>query len=87
MFGDFVEIGPLDANLQPRNYTWLKLANLLFIDNPIGTGWSYTNDPSGFSTTDQEIGVNLVTVLAAFLNKYPQFAHTPFWIFSESCVV
>lgn len=86
MFGDFDEIGPLNWNLQPRNYTWLKLANLIFIDNPIGAGWSYTTDPNGFSTTDAEIGINLVTVLSAFMQKYPQFAHTPFWIFAESYV-
>lgn len=86
LFGDFDEIGPLDSNLQPRNYTWLRLANLLFIDNPVGTGFSYTTDPKGFSTTDEEIGVNLVKVLAAFLAKYTALQHTPFWIFCESCV-
>lgn len=86
LFGDFIEIGPLDSNLQPRNYTWLKLANLIFIDNPVGSGWSYTKDPKGFSTTDAEIGENLVTVLGLFMAKYPEFAHTPLWIFAESYV-
>lgn len=87
MFGDFDEIGPLDSNLQPRNYTWLKLANLLFIDNSIGTGFSYTVNPAGFSTLDVQIGINLVTVLRAFLIKYPQFQETEFWIWGESYVL
>ncbi|RDX57895.1 Serine carboxypeptidase-like 51, partial [Mucuna pruriens] len=30
-FGNFGEIGPLDANLKPRNFTWLKKADLLFV--------------------------------------------------------
>ncbi len=38
-FGNFMEIGPLDVNLKPRDTTWLKLASLLFIDNPVGTGF------------------------------------------------
>ena len=53
----------------------------------MGTGFSYTVDPKGFSTTDEEIGVNLVKVLTAFMAKYPQFEHTPFWIFCESYVI
>lgn len=30
-FGNFMEIGPLDGNLQPRNLTWLRKADLLFV--------------------------------------------------------
>ena len=30
--GNFGELGPLDVNLQPRNTTWLKAVNLLFVD-------------------------------------------------------
>jgi serine carboxypeptidase 1 len=29
--GNFEEIGPLDANLQPRNSTWLQKADLIFV--------------------------------------------------------
>jgi len=30
-YGSYEEIGPVDQNLQPRNTTWAKHANLLFI--------------------------------------------------------
>ncbi|KAJ4836715.1 hypothetical protein Tsubulata_031909 [Turnera subulata] len=30
-FGNFMEIGPLDGNLEPRNSTWLHKADLLFV--------------------------------------------------------
>ncbi|KAG4909821.1 hypothetical protein JHK87_055937 [Glycine soja] len=43
-FGNFKEIGPLDANLKPRNFTWLRKANMLFVDNPIGTGYNFVED-------------------------------------------
>jgi len=84
LFGDFLEIGPLNQNLQPRNTTWLQSANLLFIDNPIGTGFSYTVNPKGFSTSDEEIADNLVILMQGFLDKYPIFETIPFWVFSES---
>jgi hypothetical protein len=29
--GNFEEIGPLDTDLKPRNSTWLRIADLLFV--------------------------------------------------------
>jgi hypothetical protein len=29
--GNFMEIGPLDVNLKPRNSTWLQKADLIFV--------------------------------------------------------
>jgi len=84
LYGDFMEIGPKDVYGKPRNTTWLNSANLLFVDNPVGTGFSYTNDIRGYSTTDQEIADNLVLLMIGFLQKYPVFETMPFWIFCES---
>ncbi|KAL8515905.1 hypothetical protein ACS0TY_014564 [Phlomoides rotata] len=42
--GNFEEIGPLDKFLKPRNSTWLTKADLLFVDNPVGSGYSYVED-------------------------------------------
>ena len=33
----------------PRNTTWLSQASLLIIDNPVGTGFSYTLKTLGLS--------------------------------------
>lgn len=49
-YGNFEEIGPLDVNLEARNSTWIKEANVLFVDNPVGCGYSYVNDPKAFTT-------------------------------------
>jgi serine carboxypeptidase 1 len=29
--GNFLEMGPLDVNLKPRNSTWLQKADLIFV--------------------------------------------------------
>jgi len=79
-----VGIGPVDVNMKPRNTTWLQYANLLFVDNPIGTGFSYTDDPRGYCTTDEEIADQLVQFLKTFLVQFPVFTDMQFWIFSES---
>lgn len=41
--------------VEPRNTTWLQVANLLFIDNPVGTGYSYVDDVSKLATNNTQI--------------------------------
>lgn len=49
-FGNFDELGPLTVELKPRNTTWLQVANVLFVDNPVGSGYSYVTDKDAFTT-------------------------------------
>ena len=49
-YGNFAEIGPLDIDLKPRSTTWIKEANIVFVDNPVGCGYSYVTDPSALTT-------------------------------------
>lgn len=49
-FGNFEELGPLTVELKPRKTTWLRAANVLFVDNPVGTGFSYVTDKSAYTT-------------------------------------
>ncbi|XP_077980276.1 retinoid-inducible serine carboxypeptidase-like [Glandiceps talaboti] len=83
-FGNFEEIGPLDVNLNPRNTTWLSKVNLLFIDNPVGTGYSYVDNVDVMPKDVHGIAIDLVTLLKAFLSKHSEFQTVPLYIFSES---
>nr|XP_027218685.1 retinoid-inducible serine carboxypeptidase-like [Penaeus vannamei] len=42
--GNFLEIGPQDPQLNNRTSAWTKEVNILFVDNPVGTGFSYVDD-------------------------------------------
>ncbi|XP_072043586.1 retinoid-inducible serine carboxypeptidase-like [Amphiura filiformis] len=83
-FGNFEEIGPLDVELNPRNTTWISAANVLFIDNPVGAGYSYVKNTSALTKNNEEIANDLVTTISAFFKKLPKFQDIPFYIFSES---
>ncbi|KAI6685236.1 hypothetical protein NL676_031149 [Syzygium grande] len=67
--GNFKEIGPLDTRLKPRKLTWLKKADLLFVDNPVGTGYSFVEDPKLFVKTDEEAATDLTTLLRKIFNR------------------
>ena len=51
MMGLFVENGPFTINerieLSLRKTAWSLDHNMIFIDQPVGTGFSFTNDESG----------------------------------------
>ena len=46
LFGMFTEIGPFDIDegmqVAPRAHSWNRNYSLLFLDNPLGTGFSFT---------------------------------------------
>ncbi|KAB2086318.1 hypothetical protein ES319_A04G022500v1 [Gossypium barbadense] len=53
----FGSVGPFivtkDAHgLQTNSFSWNKVSNLLFIDSPIGSGWSYSNSSSDYNNRD-----------------------------------
>ncbi|KAL6263526.1 hypothetical protein P5V15_006315 [Pogonomyrmex californicus] len=83
-YGNFKELGPLDVNLNPRNYTWVKNYNVLFIDNPVGTGFSYAETNSAFSTTNEQIAKDLVECMRGFYKELPEFEDVPTYITTES---
>ncbi|KYM75660.1 Retinoid-inducible serine carboxypeptidase [Atta colombica] len=83
-YGNFEELGPLDVNLNPRNYTWVKNYNVLFIDNPVGTGYSYVKSKSAYTRTNTQIAKDLVECMRGFYKELPEFKAVPTYITTES---
>lgn len=83
-FGNFEEIGPLNRDLQPRKTSWVQAANVLFVDNPVGTGFSYTDRPDGYATNVATVASDMLVLLQNFFTEKAEFQSIPFYIFSES---
>ncbi|XP_020035462.2 retinoid-inducible serine carboxypeptidase [Castor canadensis] len=83
-FGNFEEIGPLDSNLKPRRTTWLQSASLLFVDNPVGTGFSYVNQSGEYAKDLATVASDMMVLLKTFFDCHKEFQTVPFYIFSES---
>ncbi|KAJ4724987.1 Carboxypeptidase [Melia azedarach] len=82
--GNFQEVGPLDTNLKPRNSTWLRKADLLFVDNPVGTGFSYVEDKNLFVKTDLEAATDLTVLLEEIFNSNENLQKSSLYIVAES---
>ncbi|CAG0904612.1 unnamed protein product [Darwinula stevensoni] len=83
-YGNFMEIGPIDVGSDPRKVNWVNEANVLFVDNPVGTGFSYVQNKSLYARNNSMIADDLVTLFSSFLKKVPEFQKVSTYIFGES---
>uniref|UniRef100_A0A7N5JT63 Serine carboxypeptidase 1 n=1 Tax=Ailuropoda melanoleuca TaxID=9646 RepID=A0A7N5JT63_AILME len=72
-FGNFEEIGPLDSDLKPRRSTWLQSASLLFVDNPVGTGFSYVNKSDAYAKDLATVASDMMVLLRTFFDCHKEF--------------
>eukprot|EP01084_Bolivina_argentea_P279997 478752_1 len=86
--GLFAENGPfrIESNghtLQYNKYTWSKYYNMLFVDNPINTGFSFCN-PGHEITNEDQMGQNFRTFMQGFYACHPELTKNPLYITGES---
>lgn len=82
--GMFTELGPfvLDSDLKVtlNPYSFNRAANIIFIEQPVGVGFSYPNVPANDNTTAKDT----VVALRNFLRMHPELQHRPFYVMGES---
>lgn len=88
LFGQFLENGPLgidgQGKLFPRKHTLLKLANLIYLDQPAGGGYSILQNPHGFAKTLDDITDSIEEFLRQFLLLFPGYRNRAFYVAGES---
>ncbi|KAK7026483.1 Retinoid-inducible serine carboxypeptidase [Halocaridina rubra] len=83
-YGNFVELGPYDINGNLREYAWTKKANLLFVDNPVGAGYSYVESDTAYTTDNQQIAADLVECVKGVFANNTDLTLMPFFVYAES---
>nr|GMD36508.1 serine carboxypeptidase-like 17 [Ipomoea batatas] len=88
------EIGPLliepvEYNgslprLLPFPYSWTKVASFIFLDLPVGTGFSYATTSNGAQSDNLLTGNNAYEFLRKWLADYPEFISNPFYVGGDS---
>ena len=86
-----MEIGPfglvkLDNNklgLKEREYGWHEYANVVYVDQPVGTGYSYAQTDSYVHDISQAAS-QFVTFLDNFYQVFPELKNTDVYLSGES---
>ena len=82
--GMFTELGPFvldaDLNVTLNPYSFNKAANIIFIEQPAGVGFSYPN----VAANDSRTAVDTDLALRDFLKKHPELKGRKFYVMGES---
>uniref|UniRef100_M4E9Z4 Uncharacterized protein n=1 Tax=Brassica campestris TaxID=3711 RepID=M4E9Z4_BRACM len=94
IFGLLFENGPLALKFEVYNgslpslvsttYSWTKMANIIFLDQPVGSGFSYSRTPLVDKISDTGEVKRIHEFLQKWLSKHPQFYANPFYVAGDS---
>jgi carboxypeptidase D len=88
--GALMEIGPYrvvkDSKLVENEGSWNEFANLLFVDNPVGTGYSYVDTDSYIHELDT-MAEQFIIFLEKFFGMFPEYENDDVSIFSSTDLV
>jgi len=57
---------------------------MLYVDNPVGAGYSFTGDEAGYTTNQTAVAKNLYSALVQFFELYPEYRDNDFYVTGES---
>lgn len=85
----FIENGPLvvaadNNNVTAREYAWTRNYHLLYIDSPVGTGYSFTNDTRGLATTFDMVANESYNFLQQFFTLFSEYQDNEFYLTGSS---
>eukprot|EP01084_Bolivina_argentea_P213043 361977_1 len=88
MIGFFAEMGPFRAlknlTLIVNPYSWVNLMSMIFVEIPVGVGFSFSNTSSDYTTDDNNTAIDNYHFCQQWLNKFPNYQSNSFYITSES---
>ncbi|KAJ8687303.1 hypothetical protein QAD02_023097 [Eretmocerus hayati] len=88
LFGLFAEHGPCSVSsnqtLEKRKYSWNINHNVIYIDSPVGTGYSFTNSDIAYARSVSDVAQGLYIALVQFFKLFPKFQKNDFYVAGES---
>ncbi|KAJ7073243.1 alpha/beta-hydrolase [Mycena belliarum] len=87
MLGFFIENGPIrmadNGTVSENKFSWHKVADYIWIDQPVGTGYS-TADAAGLVADEDQVGADFMGFLANLVKVFPSLATRPLHLTGES---
>ncbi|GKC09679.1 serine carboxypeptidase-like protein 13 isoform X1 [Tanacetum coccineum] len=71
-------------NLKLRQYSWTQMASIIFLDIPVGTGFSYARTARASHSIDQQYADQAYEFMRKWLDSHPEFVSNLFYIGGDS---
>lgn len=73
-----------NGTLTPNPYSWNKVANMFYVEQPAGVGFSYSDVKSDYITGDAKAASDNYILIKKFFERFPEKKSNDFYITSES---
>uniref|UniRef100_A0A1D1XLV9 Carboxypeptidase n=1 Tax=Anthurium amnicola TaxID=1678845 RepID=A0A1D1XLV9_9ARAE len=89
-YGLAEEVGPFHVKPDGKTlylnlYSWNQVANIIFLDSPVGVGYSYSNNSQDvLNNGDARTAMDSLVFLQKWFKQYPQYSSRDFYITGES---
>lgn len=70
--------------LQLNPHSWTKVSSIIFVDSPVGTGFSYADTSDAYKMDDEKTTLDAYTFLLKWFDEYPEFLPNPFYVAGSS---
>ena len=88
LIGFMTEQGPFrpdqDGNLNINPWRWNTIANMVFLEQPVGVGYSYSDDENDYKIGDSQAAKDNLQTILQIIERFPQYSKSPLFITSES---
>ncbi|KAJ4968690.1 hypothetical protein NE237_015391 [Protea cynaroides] len=71
-------------NLVLNPHSWTQVASIIFVDSPVGTGFSYSISSQGHQTGDFKTSKQLYQFLTKWMFDHPEFLNNHFYVAGDS---
>ncbi|KAH0694163.1 hypothetical protein KY285_021260 [Solanum tuberosum] len=72
------------SSLVLNPHTWTKVASFIFLDLPVGTGFSYARTSAARQSDDLQASDHAYQFLHKWFNDHPEFLRNPFYVAGDS---
>jgi carboxypeptidase C (cathepsin A) len=73
-----------NGTLTPNDSSWNKDANILYVEQPAGVGFSFADTDEDLVTDDATSAADNYELVLQFLDRFPERRSNPFYVASES---
>ncbi|KAK8756852.1 hypothetical protein V5799_000444 [Amblyomma americanum] len=89
LLGFFKEHGPYDLSedgehVKFRELTWAQRYSMLYVDQPVGTGYSFTDSEAGYARNQTDVGRDMLEFVQQFFTLFDELAQNEFYLSGES---